>query len=112
MIKTKKELKFYIKADRIMNSGNKKNSFIHNLLYPNYLLKFLKLLRICEYWSRHNPIIFNYYYMRYYRLSLKLGFSIPLNVFGYGLVIPHYGTIVVGGVIKLAIIVFYILRFV
>lgn len=27
---------------------------------------------------------------------MKLGFSIGRNVFGYGLVIPHYGTIVVG----------------
>ena len=26
-----------------------------------------------------------------------MGFSIGYNVFGYGLVIPHYGTIVVGG---------------
>lgn len=28
---------------------------------------------------------------------MKLGFSIGKDVFGYGLVIPHYGTIVVGG---------------
>ena len=27
---------------------------------------------------------------------MKLGFTIAENVFGYGLVIPHYGTIVVG----------------
>jgi serine O-acetyltransferase len=33
--------------------------------------------------------------MKYRRLSLKLGFSIPINVFGPGLSIPHYGTIVV-----------------
>ena len=30
------------------------------------------------------------------RIMVKLGFSIAYNVFGYGLVIPHYGTIVVG----------------
>lgn len=34
---------------------------------------------------------------RYDRLGIKLGFSIGYNVFGYGLVIPHHGTIVVGG---------------
>ena len=34
---------------------------------------------------------------KYNRLSLKLGFSIGIEVFGYGLVIPHKGTIVVGG---------------
>lgn len=33
---------------------------------------------------------------RLHKLSIKLGFSIPCNVFEYGLVIPHYGTIVVG----------------
>lgn len=29
------------------------------------------------------------------RISVKLGFSIPLNVFGPGLSIAHYGTVVV-----------------
>ena len=97
LIETKKELDFYIKADRIMNTGSVKIPFIHNLFYPNYRLRFLKLLRKCEYYSRHNPLLFNYYYLAFWRLSHKLGFSIDLNVFGYGLIIPHYGTIVVGG---------------
>ena len=34
--------------------------------------------------------------MNYRRLGMKLGFSIGINSFGYGLVIPHHGTIVVG----------------
>jgi serine O-acetyltransferase len=34
-------------------------------------------------------------YFTYLRLSAKLGFSIPFNVFGPGLAIVHYGTIVV-----------------
>lgn len=34
---------------------------------------------------------------KYNRLSVKLGFSVGIDVFGYGLVIPHKGTIVVGG---------------
>lgn len=34
--------------------------------------------------------------IRLQRLCIKLGFTIPVNVFGDGLVIPHYGTIVVG----------------
>ena len=38
-----------------------------------------------------------YYRMRYDRIEKKLGFSIGYDVFGYGLTIPHYGTIVVGG---------------
>ena len=35
--------------------------------------------------------------IKYNRLGLKLGFSIGIDSFGYGLVIPHHGTIVVGG---------------
>jgi len=35
--------------------------------------------------------------IKYNRLGLKLGFSIGADSFGYGLVIPHHGTIVVGG---------------
>lgn len=33
---------------------------------------------------------------RFKRLGTKLGFSIGRNVFDYGLVIPHYGTVVAG----------------
>ena len=34
------------------------------------------------------------------KLGTKLGFSIGEDVFGYGLVIPHYGTIVVNGGVR------------
>ena len=37
-----------------------------------------------------------YYKSKVHKLGMKLGFTISENVFGYGLVIPHYGTIVVG----------------
>ena len=37
---------------------------------------------------------------RFKRLSMKLGFSIPLNVFEEGLSIAHYGTIVVNSKAK------------
>lgn len=97
MITSKRELEFYILADRIMNTGKESISRIRNVFYPNFILQFLFLLRKSEYYSKHNPILFHYYYLRFWRLSRKLGFSIALNVFDYGLVIPHYGTIVVGG---------------
>lgn len=35
-------------------------------------------------------------HLKYKHMQFKLGFSIPLNVFGPGLSIAHYGTIVVG----------------
>ena len=37
-----------------------------------------------------------WYKRRYKKLGVKLGFSIGERVFGYGLVLHHYGTIVVG----------------
>ena len=43
-------------------------------------------------------VIMNVYYRRKLKKqSIKLGFSIPLNVFGPGLSIAHYGTIIVNG---------------
>ena len=33
---------------------------------------------------------------RFYKESVRLGFSIPLNCFGPGLSIAHYGTITIG----------------
>ena len=36
----------------------------------------------------------------FHKYSVKLGFSIPLNVFGPGLSIAHYGTIVVSDAAK------------
>ncbi|WP_242502126.1 serine O-acetyltransferase [Flagellimonas olearia] len=45
-----------------------------------------------SFWSKPT-----YYYLKYKfrKISIKLGFSIPINVFGPGLAIVHYGTIVV-----------------
>lgn len=37
----------------------------------------------------------NYYHYKYRKLSFKLGFTIGPDVFVYGLIIPHYGTIVI-----------------
>lgn len=57
-------------------------------------------MRKANYYSHFSPLSlgvkFIYYKWRYRKLGLKLGFSIGYKCFGYGLVIPHYGTIVVG----------------
>lgn len=99
-ILTKKELNFYIKADRMMNRGCFKWSFrdkLFHIINPDYIMKFLETLRKAEYYSwRHGRMLQYYYKMKLQRLGIKLGFTIALHVFGYGLVIPHYGTIVVG----------------
>lgn len=64
---------------------------------------FLKLLRKYEYIQNRKELkhlkYFNLFMVkiRFRRISYKLGFSIPINTFGPGLSIPHYGTIVVNG---------------
>lgn len=56
-------------------------------------------MRFCSYYSIKRglfyKILFLYHFWRYKSLGLKLGFSIGYDVFGYGLHIPHHGTIVV-----------------
>ena len=101
MIRTRKELKFYIMADYMMNRGYFKPSIIErlkNFLYPDYIMRFLVVMRKLDYYSNTSKICLGRIINKllYRKLSLKLGFSIGPQVFGYGLVIPHYGTIVVG----------------
>jgi serine O-acetyltransferase len=102
MIQTRKDLNHNLNADKIALdiSFNNTRLFFKVLFFPNYIYKFQRLLRICEYHKNNNKslyhlIIFTFYYLKFHRLSVKLGFSIPLNVFGPGLAIVHYGTIVV-----------------
>lgn len=69
------------------------------------IVKYLCAMRKYNYYSHHrtslvNTILAKYYYLRYERLGCELGFTIGQNVFGYGLVIPHYGTIVVNGDVR------------
>lgn len=102
MIKNKNDYQEYLKLDRVALGINKK-SIKNNLLEffnPNYIYKFQKNLRTLEYYKNcKKSIIYKPYYFylfyKFKKLSLRLGFSIPLNVFGPGLSIVHYGTIVV-----------------
>lgn len=102
MIRTKKELNFYIKADRMMQTGKFKSSLkdkLINLIVPNYIFKYCKIARKCSYLSNRggvSPLLSMIYKAKRRKLGMKLGFSISLDNVGYGIVIPHYGTIVVG----------------
>lgn len=99
MIKSKRELSFYIMADTMMNRGYFKPSLkerIKRFFIKDDILMFLKLMRKCQYYSQWGGVMNLYYRIKYSKLSKKLGFSIGYDTFGYGLVIPHYGTIVVG----------------
>lgn len=105
MIRTKKELEFYIMADRMMNKGYFKPSLIHRMkefILSDYIMRYLMVMRNVSYYGHLNGGVINrllsiYNNYIFIRLGIKLGFSIGPYVFGYGLVIPHYGTIVAYG---------------
>lgn len=100
MIETKKELDFYLKADLMMNRGTFKKSLkdsLKNIIVPDYIIEYLRCFRKVEYYKNCQGGVRKYFYeYKLSKLEIKLGFSIAKNVFGYGLVIPHFGTIVVG----------------
>ena len=109
MIQTKKDLAFYIAADRIMNgyqpAKNGMSWIKESFLMGGgkiIILRYLESLRKYAYYSNNNrrllswnSVMLLYYRYRLEKLSLRCGFSIGTNSLGYGVVIPHYGTIVV-----------------
>jgi serine O-acetyltransferase len=103
MIQSRKDYEFYLEADRIARyiPGNKSLLWrIKYFLSPDYIWEFQKSLRKLEYHTNCKHGFFakaERFFIRkkFNRLSYKLGFSISINVFGPGLSIAHYGTIVV-----------------
>ncbi len=97
MINSKEDLKRYLYCDKLaLGISRTSPKFGPN---RDIIWKYEILLRKCEY-LKNCPSFFNriLYFINIYRfqiLSIKLGFSIPLNVFDSGLSIAHYGTIVV-----------------
>lgn len=97
MIKSKKEYKYYLEADRIALGKKRKE-----LRYFDEIWVFQRLLRKVEYYKncKNSTFYLPYYYylyLKFYLLSLLLGFHIKPNVFGPGLSISHVGTIIVNG---------------
>ena len=106
MIKSQNDYIYYLAQDRIALGLPAKCSIrfrMKQLIWPNPTYQFQKLLRNVEwltYRRRNNKsiiLMLEWLWAKYKfkRLSIKLGFSIPINVFGPGLSIPHYGTIVI-----------------
>lgn len=97
MIKSKIDYLDYLKADKeALGFSNQRKPRKHLDLIWQYEI----LLRRCEYFQNCKNDIFSKLFLKFLkfkfiRLSTKLGFSIPLNVFGKGLSIAHRGTIVV-----------------
>ncbi|CDF79993.1 serine O-acetyltransferase [Formosa agariphila KMM 3901] len=107
MITSKKLYNLYLIADKkaLNISSNSITDKLKNSLFPSPNWKFQKLLRKLEYHNNcKNKGVYKIYYIylkyKYRNLSQKLGFSIPINVFGPGLSIVHYGTIVVNSAAK------------
>lgn len=103
MIKSKEDFKFFLEADALssgFSTAVTSRDRLRNIFFPDPVKEFQVSLRKLEYLSNCEvgPIgkIQKFFVLRKFRrLSYLLGFSIPINVFGPGLSIAHYGTIVV-----------------
>lgn len=102
MIDSKEAYKRYLEQDKTA-LGRRQDK--RPGLFGDEIWKFEILLRKVEYDINCRRgvaavLIGKYHKFRFHRLSVRLGFTIPPNVFGEGLAIPHYGTIVVHGSAK------------
>lgn len=103
MIKSRKDLKDYLKQDKIaLWKKNKRRPSP----FGDAVWRFQILMRKTEYHVNCSKtpvgkLIAMWYKVRFLRRSVKLGFGIPLNVFGPGLSIAHYGALVVNSKAKI-----------
>lgn len=100
MIASRIDLKEYMEADRAQlgRRGGVPSPV-------DYIWRYERLLRKTEYWKNTachpvSVVVYKLYRLRLARMGAKLGFSIPLNVFGKGLSIAHVGTIVVNSHVR------------
>lgn len=111
MIKSKTDYIYYLTQDRIALGLPSQSTFlfkIKQLIWPDPTYQFEILLRKVEWLTyrreknKSKLLLFRWLLAKYKfkNTSIKLGFSIPINVFGPGLSIPHYGTIVVNPNVK------------
>ena len=103
LLDTKDKLKEWIRRDRISSGYPATISikeYVIGLIAPNYIMRFERLLRIVEYIYNSKTgifwkIVLFILRIRLRKMQVRLGFTIPINVFGPGLAIAHYGNIVV-----------------
>ena len=93
MIRTRKDLKWYLECDQVAMERKKRAMPWNDTYY------FLWVLRHYEYWSNQSGFFCKFietlWHVRYKRISMKCGFTIPINRIGAGLCLPHYGTVVI-----------------
>ena len=95
MITNKEELKLYLKLDKAVYGITRRRP----RLYGDYTWKFLISLRFEEYhfaqvglWHRFCK---RFWAMLHNHYGIKMGWDIPINTFGPGLKINHFGLIIV-----------------
>lgn len=97
MIKTKADLKAYIKAD--FERQNLKHPFLARLTFGEHALTmvYLKILRKLEYHKNNKSLIhklfYAFYLLKYRRFCNQCGIYIMPNTTGPGLLLPHPGFI-------------------
>ncbi|MCM1266547.1 MAG: serine acetyltransferase [Bacteroidales bacterium] len=97
MIDSKDAYRHYLERDKVA-LGRQKDRRPH--IFGDEIWKFEILLRRVEYGLNCkkgllSALILKFDKFRFHCLSVRLGFTIPPNVFQEGLAIVHYGTIVV-----------------
>lgn len=90
---SKKEFLVYIKADlKMRNQQVNLITFIKDPIARFHL--YMRLLELLQ-GSKVCFLFFVFIKIIFLRLSVRLGFSIPINTLAKGVHIPHYGTIVI-----------------
>ena len=105
MIKSKQDLRYFLEADRIALGVSGRKPHRISRYETDIIWKFQRALRYTEYY--HNckakglsKIVYKLWQYRLFRLQIKTGFGVPINVFGPGFSISHVGPIVINGFAK------------
>lgn len=97
MIQTKQDLTFYLDTDKKVYGITRR----YPRLYGDLHWKFLIALRHEEYHAnkggKWHRVCKKFWAMLHSHYGVKMGWDIPINTFGPGLKINHYGLIIVNG---------------
>jgi len=95
MITSKKDFQEYLRRDQYaLGVKGVKDYFFHDIWRFQRTLRRAEYWNNCHTWKGSRAVAYLYRYILRGR-GRKLGFTIPINVFGPGLSIAHAGTIVI-----------------
>lgn len=101
----RKELKQMIRHEAEIYDLTPRSSMIKKCIIQDHdylLFKYLKTLRMSEYYyNRGNKILFQYYQRKKNKMGASLGITMWHNCIGEGLRIWHYGSVIVNGHAKI-----------